>query len=279
MTASNNVGPIGFLGGGHMGRALVAALLRVGTPREHLFVAESHHETGRALVADFGIAVVESVADLPRHLDTLLLAVKPQDMTRAVQPLRARLQEHPPLVISVAAGLTVAQLQRALGTAVPLVRAMPNRPAVQGAGATGLFALPSMPAVLRARAAAVFEAAGVVVWIEDESLMDVVTAISGSGPAYFFRLAEALADAGLRQGLPADTALRLARATLHGAGVMAGAESDLARLRESVTSPGGTTAAALALLTIKDFEGTVAAAIDAAVQRGRELAAHAVKGE
>lgn len=269
---------IGFLGGGHMGRALLAALLRSGVDRRRITVAEAQPETARALGTDFGVAVVAQAAALPRDLDTLVLAVKPQDLAAAVQPLRDTLQTRQPLVISVAAGLTIEQLQHACGSGVPIVRAMPNRPAVHGVGATGLFAAPSLPATLRARAAAMLQTAGIVVWVEDESLMDVVTALSGSGPAYFFRLAEALAAAGRAQGLPAETALQLARATLQGAGAMADPDADLAALRESVTSKGGTTAAALAAFTAKDFESVVAAAVDAAVHRGRELASQAARG-
>lgn len=269
---------IGFLGGGHMGRALIAALLRAGADRARIFVAEAQAATARALVADFGITVVAQAENLPRELDTLVLAVKPQDLSAAVQPLGAMMQRQQPLVISVAAGLTVAQLQQSCGATVPIVRAMPNRPAVYGVGATGLFAPPSLDANLRARATAILQTAGIVVWVEDETLMDVVTALSGSGPAYFFRLAEALAAAGEAYGLPAETAGRLARATLQGAGAMAGPEADLATLRESVTSKGGTTAAALAAFTAKDFESVVATAVEAAVNRGRELASQAARG-
>lgn len=278
MTDSDSGRSIGFLGGGHMGRALLAALLRAGVDRRRIAVAEAQPETARALATDFGVAVVAQATSLPDDLETLILAVKPQDLNAAVQPLRASLQTHRPLVISVAAGLTVAQLQQACGETVPIVRAMPNRPAVHGVGATGLFAPPSLTAALRARATNILETAGIVVWVEDESLMDVVTALSGSGPAYFFRLAEALAAVGRAQGLPAETALQLARATLQGAGAMAGPDADLAALRESVTSKGGTTAAALATFTAKDFESVVAAAVDAAVHRGRELASQAARG-
>lgn len=269
---------IGFLGGGHMGRALIAALLRAGADRARIFVAEAHPVTAQALAEDFGVAVVAQPSQLPRELDTLVLAVKPQDVNAAVQPLRGLLQTHQPLVISVAAGLTVEQLQQACGEGVPIVRAMPNRPAIHRVGATGLFAPPALRADLRTRAAALLQTAGIVVWVDDESLMDVVTALSGSGPAYFFRLAEALAAAGEAQGLPAEIAMRLAQATLHGAGAMASEDANLSVLRESVTSKGGTTAAALAAFTQRDLEGSVAAAVAAAVSRGRELALQNSRG-
>ncbi len=141
-----------------------------------------------------------------------------------------------------------------------------------GLGASGLYAPPEVSSTDRARAEALLGAAGVVAWIDDESLMDAVTAVSGSGPAYFFRLAEALAAAGRAQGLPDEVAARLAAATLVGAGAMAAADPDLAALRASVTSRGGTTAAALDRLEADGFGPAVQRAVDAAVQRGRELA-------
>jgi pyrroline-5-carboxylate reductase len=158
------------------------------------------------------------------------------------------------------------------GTALPVVRAMPNRPALLGRGASGLYAPPDIPPEARARAEAVLAAAGMVAWIDSEMLMDAVTAVSGSGPAYFFRLAEALADAGRAQGLPAEVAARLAAATLAGAGAMAAADADLAGLRAAVTSRGGTTAAALTTLEAGGLERLVAEAVESATRRGRELA-------
>ena len=198
-----------------------------------------------------------------------------------LQPLQSTLARRRPLLVSIAAGLTVARLRQAAaptsdpgtGAALSVVRAMPNRPAMLGLGATGLYAPPEVSAADRARAEALLAAAGTVAWIEDESLMDAVTAVSGSGPAYFFRLAEALAAAGRAQGLPAEIADRLAAATLVGAGALAAADPDLAALRASVTSRGGTTAAALAQFDADGLDRAVGRAVEAAVQRGRELAA------
>jgi pyrroline-5-carboxylate reductase len=269
---------IGFLGGGNMGRALVAALLRSGSDRAQILVAESQADAARTLFADFGITAATDAESFLGRIDTLVLAVKPQDMARALQPLRATLERHRPLVISVAAGLGVEQLQLWCGAGVPVVRAMPNRPALDGAGATGLFAPAEVDPVLRQRAATILSTAGLVVWVDDEALMDVVTAVSGSGPAYFFRFAEALAAAGVAGGLSPAAAMQLARATLQGAGKMAGPGADLAALRVSVTSKGGTTAAALAAFDDQGLERVVATAVAAAVRRGRELAAEAGDG-
>lgn len=269
---------IGIVGGGHMGRALAESLLRSGVDRTTLYLAEGDAKVGKALAADLQITVTNDARTLLPRIDTLVLAVKPQDMAAAIRPLQPELERPRPLVISVAAGLSIAQLQVWCGAAVPVVRAMPNRPALAGAGATGLFAPPGVGDVLRRRAASVLGAAGLVVWVDDEALMDVVTAVSGSGPAYFFLLAEALAAAGTAHGLPRSTAVQLARATLRGAGLMANPESDLANLRESITSKGGTTAAALDSFKAQRFEAMVAAAVSAAVRRGRELSADAEKG-
>ena len=280
MTPAND-DRIGFLGGGHMGRALVAALLRQGVAPDRLIVGEPDPARRATLAAEFGIEVTDDNAAVAASVDLLVLAVKPQDMTAVLQPLQTVLARRRPLLVSIAAGLTVARLRHAAaptsdpgaGAALSVVRAMPNRPAMLGLGATGLYAPPEVSAADRARAETLLSAAGTVAWIEDESLMDAVTAVSGSGPAYFFRLAEALAAAGRAQGLPAEIADRLAAATLAGAGALAAADPDLAALRASVTSRGGTTAAALAQFDADGLDRTVGRAVEAAVRRGRELAA------
>jgi pyrroline-5-carboxylate reductase len=260
-----------------MGRALVVSLLRQGADPASITVGEADAARRDALATELGIRTVADNLAVALEADILLLAVKPQDMYAALRPLQDVLARRRPLLISIAAGLTVAQLRDALGAAAssPVVRAMPNRPAMLGVGATGLHAPPDVSAADRARAAAVLGAAGIVAWIEDEALMDAVKAVCGSGPAYFFRLAEALAEAGRAQGLPAEVADRLAAATLAGAGAMAAADPQLAALRESVTSRGGTTAAALAQFEADGLGRSVARAVEAAVVRGRELAAAA----
>ena len=263
---------VGFLGGGHMGRALVAALGRQGHPPGMIIVGEPDAAARASIVGDFGARTTADNLAVAEAADILVLAVKPQDMAQVLQPLQAALGRRRPLVLSIAAGLTVARLRDLCGAGVQVVRAMPNRPALLGQGASGLYAPPGVPPEARALAAAVLGAAGIVAWIGDESLMDAVTAVSGSGPAYFFRLAEALADAGRAQGLPPEVAARLAAATLAGAGAMAAADPDLAALRAAVTSRGGTTAAALATLEAGGLERLVAEAVESATRRGRELA-------
>lgn len=278
MTAPDLGRGLGVLGGGHMGRALVESLLKQGVDRSRIKIAETSPSTAATLDRELGVQVVSDSPSLFPNIDTLILAVKPQDMASALQLLRPQLEQYRPLVISIAAGLSVAQLQQWCGVALPVIRAMPNRPALLGAGATGLFAPTDVSPDMKARAAGILAAAGEVVWVDDESLMDVVTAISGSGPAYFFKLAEALATAGCQQGLPESTALQLARATLYGAGMMATREADLSALRASVTSKGGTTQAALDSFERQGLDAVVAAAVYAAVRRGRELSDNADKG-
>lgn len=269
---------IGFFGGGHMGRALIAALCRSGAPAHRIHVVDPVPELRESLAREYGIEVTADPSTFLYRIDVLVLAVKPQDMAAALGPWREALAISRPLVISVAAGLTVAQLEQICGSTLDIVRAMPNRAATVGESASGLF-VPPRSAAATERAEAVLAAAGSVVRVQDEALLDLVTAISGSGPAYFFLLAEALATAGRAGGLDAATADKLATATLRGAGAMALPGSDLAALRESITSKGGTTAAALEVLRQRGWESIVAEAVSAAAQRSRELSARLSTGE
>jgi pyrroline-5-carboxylate reductase len=203
----------------------------------------------------------------------VVLAVKPQVMPAIRDGLRDTLQRQRPLLISIAAGVRLDQLERWFG-ALPIVRCMPNTPALIGAGATGLCANARVSAPQRAQAQHILDAAGTTRWIDDERLMDTVTALSGSGPAYFFALVEALEDAAAAQGLPRDTARALAVQTCLGAGRML-AESGEApgELRRRVTSPNGTTQAALESFAADGLPAIVARAVAAATRRGEELAA------
>jgi pyrroline-5-carboxylate reductase len=269
-----DAGKIAFIGGGNMGRALVAALRRDGVAAARIAVGETDAALRAALNREFGVAASADNGQVAAGAAVLVLAVKPQDMARVLQPLAAQLLRDRPVLLSIAAGLRTADLARWCGGAVPVVRAMPNRPALVGAGATAVYAAPDVTAPQRALAEAVLRPAGSVVWLDDESQLDAVTALSGSGPAYFFLLAEAMADAGIALGLPPPAARELAIATLHGSGVMAAqGDGDLARLRAEVTSRGGTTEAALRSFADSDLPGVVARAMRAAEQRSRELAA------
>jgi pyrroline-5-carboxylate reductase len=263
---------LAFLGGGNMGRALISGLLRRGTRPERICVSDPLAQARDTLVRDLGITATADNAAAVADADLIVLAVKPQNAADVLTPLRPLLQQRHPLLLSIAAGVRIAALTRWCGPAVPVARAMPNRPALVGAGITGLYAPDGLDVQARAAAEQVMSAVGEVVWVGDEDAIDTVTALSGSGPAYFFLVAEILAQAATDLGLPPDTARRLAVATLHGAGAQAHlSDGDLERLRLEVTSRGGTTEAALRTLKERDLAGTLTAALRAAAARAREL--------
>jgi pyrroline-5-carboxylate reductase len=265
---------VAILGGGNMGRALIGGMLRRGTRPEHICVGESSQAARETLSADFGIQATTDNAAAVEAASVVVVAIKPQITGTVLAPLQPVLQRTRPVVISVAAGIRVAALESWCGPGVPVVRAMPNRPALVGAGATGLFAPATVAGEHREIAARVLQAVGEVVWVDSEDNLDVVTALSGSGPAYFFLLAELLMQGAIDLGLDPSAARRLAIATLHGTGQLVHAgDGDLARMRAEVTSKGGTTEAAVESLGAADLRGIVARALAAATRRSRELAA------
>ncbi|XFC37949.1 pyrroline-5-carboxylate reductase [Stenotrophomonas indicatrix] len=265
---------ITFIGGGNMARSLIAGLIRQGVPAAHIHVAEPVAELREKLAADFCVQTHDNATDAAAHGDTWLLAVKPQVLRDVCQSLQVLAQAQKPLVISIAAGITSPQLQRWLGGSLPVVRAMPNTPALLGAGVTGLYATPAVDAQQHAQAERVLASAGRTVWIDDEAQMDSVTAVSGSGPAYVFLLAEAMEAAGIAQGLPAEAARTLVVQTLLGASRMLDeAGESPAELRRRVTSPNGTTQAAIESFQAGGFEALVDKALRAAQVRGQELSA------
>lgn len=265
---------IAFVGGGNMARSLIGGLVRQGVPAGQIAVAEPNAELRAALARDFGVAVHDNGAAAATDAQVILLAVKPQVMKPVCESLQPAVRANAPLLISIAAGIRLDQLQRWCGGEAAVVRSMPNTPALVGAGATGLCANSRVNALQRQQAETILGAAGLAVWIDDEANMDVVTALSGSGPAYFFLLVEALEDAAVAQGLPREAARALATQTALGAGRMLREDGEApAVLRQRVTSPGGTTQAALDSFAAHGLRDTVAAAVDAATRRGRELAA------
>jgi pyrroline-5-carboxylate reductase len=275
---------IAFLGGGNMARALIGGLLRQGLPAARIRVGEPHAPLRTALAADFGVRTSADNAPMLSGATLVVLAVKPQDALTALHSLHAvspAASAPARTLLSIAAGVTIASLAQASPPDLAIVRAMPNRPALVGAGITGLYAPESTPAAARAAAERVARAAGQVVWLRQEAELDLVTALSGSGPAYFFLLAEQLALAASRLGLAAETANLLAAETLYGAGLLAHralageAASTLAAERSAVTSRGGTTEAALRVLAEGGFDSLVQRALQAAAIRSAELAAGA----
>jgi pyrroline-5-carboxylate reductase len=257
-----------------MGRALVGGLLRSGSRPEQLNVGEKEAAARELLRREFGISASADNSAAAQGAAVVVLAVKPQDAVPTLAGLREVFARQRPLVVSVAAGVRIAALEAACGPGITVVRAMPNRPALVGAGISGLYAAGELSVAQRASVASVLGSVGETVWVPTEAALDVVTAVSGSGPAYFFFLAELMAEAGERLGLEGPTARRLASATLYGSGLLAhAADSDLKRLRAEVTSAGGTTEAAVRVLEGTDLRASVSQAVAAAVQRSRELAA------
>jgi pyrroline-5-carboxylate reductase len=270
---------IAFIGGGNMSSALIGGLLARGVAAGDLSVADPSVAQLERLRREFGLNATSDNVEAVRGSDLVVLAVKPQDMARAAGSLAAELASRRRIVVSVAAGIRLENLAGWLGGAVPLVRAMPNRPALIGAGVTAAYASPGVTPAERAAAEEILSAAGPLVWLAEEAQLDAVTAVSGSGPAYFFLLVEALEDAGAALGLPRATARLLAVHTALGAGRMAAESADSPGvLREQVTSRGGTTAAALAVLEDADFRGLVQRAVAAAAHRSAELARDFGKG-
>jgi pyrroline-5-carboxylate reductase len=260
---------IAFVGGGQMAGSLLGGLLAAGHPAARLRVAEPDAARAEALRREFKVDVRARGADVVAGADALVLAVKPQVMREALAGVAPGAAT---TVISIAAGLRIDALRRWLGDAAPIVRAMPNTPALLRAGVTGLHAPAPTPPRSRELAARILGAVGDVCWVADEAQLDAVTALSGSGPAYFFLVAEAMRDAGVALGLEAATAALLAQKTLAGAGRMVESSGkDVAELRANVTSKGGTTEAALAHLAGGGLRELFAGALRAAADRGRAL--------
>ena len=277
MTAADTraaIPPVCFIGGGNMARSLIGGLVARGQAADGIHVAEPYSELREALARDFGVNTQADNAIAAAQGAIWVFAVKPQVMKAVCAGLAPLAQAQRPLVVSIAAGITSSQLSAWLGGGIAVVRTMPNTPALLGAGATGLFANAAVSAGQRNQAEALMQATGLTAWIEEEAQMDAVTALSGSGPAYVFLLAEAMQAAGEAQGLPTETARRLALQTIFGAARMLTESGEPASvLRERVTSPGGTTQAALETFEAGGFRTLVNAAIAAATRRGGELSA------
>ncbi len=266
--------PISFIGGGNMARSLVGGLIADGVAAGRLQVAEPDPVRRAALARDFGISVIDDNAAAAAAAEVVVLAVKPQIMPGVARELAPALAGRGVLAISIAAGIDSADLARWLGAGVPVIRAMPNTPALLGCGATVLCAGPGAQPGHREQAEGILRAVGSVSWVEDETQMDAVTALSGSGPAYFFLLTEAMADGAAALGIAPELARLLAIETALGAARMAlESDADIAELRHRVTSPGGTTEAAVESLEAGGFRVLVATALARAQARSRELAA------
>ncbi|HSP23912.1 MAG TPA: pyrroline-5-carboxylate reductase [Saliniramus sp.] len=270
--ATNLPSSLVLVGGGKMGGAMLEGWLRVGLPADAASVIDPVPSPDlQTLCATKGVALNPSL-DTLGHPDVLVLAIKPQSLGDAAESI-APLAGPKTMLVSVLAGKTVANLKAAIPGCGGFVRAMPNLPASIARGATGAYASPELSGEQRATANSLLRAVGIVEWVDDEALIDAVTAVSGSGPAYVFYLAECLAQAGVAAGLPADLARRLARATVAGSGqLLATSDLEAGQLRENVTSKGGTTAAALEVLMADDgLAPLLREAVAAAKKRAGEL--------
>ena len=243
-----------------------------GQPAATICATDPNPEQRAQISATFGIQAYADNTTAIAQADTVVLAVKPQVMRDVAETLASTVQARRPLVLSIAAGIRAADLENWLGGSLPLVRCMPNTPALIQSGATGLYANPRVSAEQRQRAQDIMATAGITVWVDDESLLDAVTALSGSGPAYFFLVMEALEQAGEKMGLEASVARQLALHTALGAAKMAIASDEgPAQLRTRVTSPGGTTERAISILQQGDLEALFERALQGAKTRCQEL--------
>lgn len=263
---------IGFIGGGHMTTSLVSGLLSSGFPAHELYVYDRNREKVDILQSKFGINGSQDLKAMLSLLKVMVLAVKPQDMKDLVDTIGAEISQKKPLIISIAAGISTALLERWLGEHHAIIRAMPNTPALLKVGATGLYANAKTLESQKELAESILRSVGVAVWVNHEHDMDTITAISGSGPAYFFLLMDAMQKAAEKSGLPNQTAKILTLQTALGAARMA-MESDvpLKTLIQKVASPGGTTEQALAVLQAGEFETLMIKAVEAAKNRSHEI--------
>ena len=259
-----------FIGGGNMAAALIGGMLARGFAKESISVVEPFTDSRDRIASRFGVNAIAAVDHNVGAAALIVLAVKPQDIRVAATALAPRIDNQ--TVLSIAAGIRLADLTRWLGGHDKLVRSMPNTPALIGQGISALYAAPDVEASRRKDAEDVLAAVGQTVWVDSEELLDPVTALSGSGPAYVFYFLEALEAGGRALGLPDEIARRLALQTVVGAAQLAAASPEsFATLRERVTSKGGTTAAALAVMHERGITEGIAAAMQAASERGREM--------
>jgi pyrroline-5-carboxylate reductase len=269
---------IGFIGGGNMAGSLIGGLVSNGYPADKVSVSDLDTEKLAYLNGAFGVNTTQDSQALASEVDILVLSVKPQHMQSVVEAIKTSAQQRKPVVVSIAAGIRVEAIERWIGGEMPVVRCMPNTPALVKTGATGLYANDQVSESQKDQVESLLRAVGVTVWLDTESSLDAVTALSGSGPAYFFMMMEALEAAGIEAGLDQKTAQLLTQETALGAAKMALESSEPAGvLRERVTSPGGTTERALGVMNergLKDiFREAVLAARDRSVELSDDLGA------
>src|SRR3990167_5858810 len=264
---------IAIIGAGNMGASLLGGLIKTGLSPAQLWITDPTTEKLHSLQQQFHVHVTEHNQDAVELADVIIFAVKPQIMETVTQSLSHLIQMRKPLIISIAAGIREKSLQNWLGKHIAIVRCMPNTPALICAGASALHANSVVTAAQRDLAESILRTVSTTVWLENEEQMDAVTALSGSGPAYFFLVIEALQKAGKTLGLSSNIAQLLTLQTAFGAARMAlESKESIVELRKRVTSPGGTTEAAISVLEAAHIRELFAKALDAAQKRSAELA-------
>lgn len=271
---------ITFIGGGNMASALIAGLAGKLTAGANIHVVDPNAEQLARLADSYGVSTAQQVGEAAGQSDVIVLAVKPQQMRDVAAALLPMLASARPLLLSIAAGIRGADLARWLGGYGAIVRTMPNTPALIGQGITGMVAMAGVSAEQKTMADDIMKAVGATVWLDDETLIDPVTAVSGSGPAYVFYFIEAMQQAAQELGLSAEQGKQLALATFVGAAQLAArSPEEVSVLRERVTSKGGTTYAALTSMEQSGVKQAIIEAVKAASQRGRELGEQLGKDE
>lgn len=268
-----HISNLAILGAGNMGTSLLGGLIKNHYPAKQIFIADPDPEKLKILEQKFKVHTASHNLDAIKNADVIILAVKPQIIHEVCSEITETVRQHKPLIISIAAGVNVSHLETWLGNNIPIIRTMPNTPALIGCGATALFANSVVSPSQLQLAESLLKAVGITVKIDDEKLMDVVTALSGSGPAYFFLIIEALQNAAKSLGLPEDIAKLLTVQTAYGATRMAlESTDDVISLRRHVTSPGGTTEQGIKVLEDKKIRDIMLATLQAAAERSQELA-------
>lgn len=262
---------IAFIGGGNMATSIIGGLIAADTAAADIIVSDPSDDQLTRVQTAHGVKVTRDNSDAVKSADVVVLAVKPHLVQTVCESIKPSLRSST-LIVSIAAGITEEAISRWLGSSTAIVRCMPNTPALLGLGASGLYANPQCSETDKTAAGKLLDAVGTTVWVEKESLLDVVTALSGSGPAYFFYLIESMTNSAIEQGLDATTAENLAIETAYGAAAMARNRSDTpGKLRENVTSKGGTTAAALASFESDGFPAIISRGMQAAETRAKTM--------
>lgn len=263
---------IGFIGAGNMATALAGGMIANHFSPKTLMLSDINEQALEKIERELGVNTSTNNAELIQKSDVIVLALKPQVMQQVLEPLTKEFQEKKPLLISIAAGITVNSLDLWTGGNLAIIRCMPNTPALVKLGASGLFANDKTNHAQKQQAQQILEAVGIVEWLDAENKIDMVTALSGSGPAYFFLMIETMIEAAVAQGLSKETATALTLQTALGAATMATqSDVDVSELRRRVTSPKGTTEAALNSFLKNNYQDLVKQALDAAYLRSIEL--------